>query len=179
MDTRAVPLADLPDQVAGLLRDRGAAQINLYKALANSPAMVDAWRHFLWDLRDRCRSPRSHREIAILRTAVRSRSDYEWVHHVQMARSAGVSDEQIAAVKVWPRSEGVFNPEEELVLELADALVDGAVPDALVDRAVRWWGPETYVELVVTTSAYVMVPRVLDGLRVPLEAAVAGTRLDA
>lgn len=178
MDERAVPLSDLPEHVAEVLDGRGAAQTNLYRALSNSPAMVDAWLHFLWDLRDRCHSPRALREIAILRTAVRSRSDYEWAHHLRMARSAGVTEEQVAAVADWRRAGDAFGPQERLALELADAIVDCAVPDTLVDEAVRAWGPEKYVELVVTVSAYVMVPRVLDALRVPLEDVVARTRLE-
>ncbi len=173
-EPRALPLAELPDHVAELLHARGAAQVNLYRALANSPAIVDAWLHFLWDLRDRCHTRRSLRELMILRTAARSRSGYEWAHHVQMARAAGFSDDRIAAVKAAQSSE-VFDEEERLALDLADAIIDGSVPDGLVDDSVRTWGPEGYVELVVTTSTYVMVPRVLDALRVPLEDTVAGT----
>ncbi len=177
MDARPVPLAGLPDNVADVLRDRGAAQVNLYRALANSPVMVDAWLHFLWDLRDRCGTPRALRELMILRTGVRSGSDYEWAHHVRMARSAGVPDEKVAAVKGWPSAPEFFDAAELVALELADAIVDGTVPDALVAEAVKTWGAEGYVELVVTGAAYVMVPRVLDALRVPLEDGIAGTRL--
>lgn len=177
MEERLVPFADLPDHVADVLRDRGAAQLNLYRTLANSPAMVDAWLHFLWDLRDRCATPRPLRELMILRAGVRSRSDYEWAHHVRMALASGVSEDKVAAAKDWPASSDAFGTHERVALELADAIVDGAVPDALVAKAVETWGVEGYVELVVTTAAYVMVPRVLDALRVPLEDSVAGTWL--
>lgn len=177
MNDRPVPLSDLPEHVADVLQRRGAAQINLYQALANSPAMVDTWLHFLWGLRDGCESPRALRELVILQTAVRARSDYEWAHHVRMARSTGVSEEQIAAIAGSQRASDALGAEERLALRLADAVIDCSVPDALVDEAVRTWGAERYVELVLTISAYVMVPRVLDALRVPLEDAVAGTRL--
>lgn len=178
MEDRVIPLAELPDDVAEVLRDRGAAQVNLYRALAHSPAMVETWLHFLWDLRDRCRTPRPLRELMILRTGVRSGSDYEWTHHVRMAGAAGVAEDKIAAVKEWPASAEGFDQDERVALELADAIVDGAVPDALVKEALKTWGAEGYVELVVTAAAYVMVPRVLDALRVPLEDGIAGKALD-
>lgn len=178
MEERVVPFAELPEHVAEVLRDRGASQLNLYRALANSPDMVDTWLHFLWGLRDRCRTPRPLRELMILRTGVRSGSDYEWAHHVRMARAVGVTEGKVAGVKEWPASVERFGEDEQFALELADAIVDGAVPDALVTKAMKTWGPQGYVELVVTTAAYVMVPRVLDALRVPLEDEVAGTTLD-
>jgi alkylhydroperoxidase family enzyme len=176
MSEPAAPLVELPAHVADLLRDRNAAQINLYRALANSPEMVDTWLRFIWDLRDNCETPRSLREIGILRTAIRNGSDYEWAHHVRMARAAGVSEDQLAALKERGHSE-VFSDEERLVLGLADAIVDGAVTDEVLRSALRTWGPARYVELVLTLSAYVMVPRVLDALRVPLEESVVETRL--
>lgn len=178
MEEAVVPFAELPEHVAEMLRDRGASQLNLYRTLANSPNMVDSWLHFLWDLRDRCRTPRPLRELMILRTGVRSGSDYEWAHHVRMARGAGVTEDKVAGVREWPASAERFDEAERLALELADAIIDLAVPDALVTKAMKIWGPEGYVELVVTTAAYVMVPRVLDALRVPLEDEVAGTTLD-
>jgi DNA/RNA-binding domain of Phe-tRNA-synthetase-like protein len=40
-----------------MLAGRQAAQLNLYRALANSPEIVRAWRDFLWSLRDDCTTP--------------------------------------------------------------------------------------------------------------------------
>lgn len=167
----------MPAHVEEVLRGRGAAQTNLYRVLSNSPAVADAWLGFIWALRDRCRTPRPLRELAILRSAVRSGSDYEWAHHVRMARAAGVPDAQVDAVKDWTRSLARFSDDEVLALRLADAIFEGEVPDLLFEAGVEAFGPEEYVELVVTISAYFMVPRVLDALRVPLEDALQGSGL--
>lgn len=170
-----VPPAELPEDVAGFLGERDAAQVNLYRALANSPDLVRAWRSFLWDLRDRCESPRPLRELVVLRCAVRHTSEYEWAHHATMARVAGVSDEQIEGVVRHPDA-GCFSNDERLALELSDAVCDNAVSDELARRAVEGFGPSVYVELVLTASAYVMTARVLDALGVPLEDGVPGAR---
>jgi 4-carboxymuconolactone decarboxylase len=174
-----VPAAGLPEDVAAMLAGRQAAQLNLYRALANSAAVVRAWRDFLWSLRDDCISPRALREIAILRTAVRHRSQYEWFHHVSMAVAAGVDTRVVASLGRW-RDADTLSGDERLVLELADAVCDGHVPQPLAETALERFGAERYVELVVTIGSYVMVPRVLDALGVPAEdGAVAPVPLPA
>src|SRR5215472_15668858 len=122
-----VPAAELPDDVATMLAGRQAAQLNLYRSLANSPAIVRAWRDFLWSLRDDCTTSRALREIAILRVAARHSSEYEWIHHVLMARAAGVSEKILVAIRSRGSEPGL-TAEQRLVLELADAVCDGQVP---------------------------------------------------
>jgi 4-carboxymuconolactone decarboxylase len=172
MDEPLVPLADMHPEIESELRRRGARQLNLYRALSSSPDLARAWLAFIWTLRDDCRTPRPLRELMILRTAVRHASCYEWAHHAAMARAEGVPESRIDAVKRWPSSADEFAAEERTVLELADAICDGTVPDALAAASLESFGPQGHVELVVTAAAYVMVPRVLDGLRVPLEEGV-------
>lgn len=171
-----MPLADLSPDVGEALERRGARQVHLYRALAHSPELARTWFDFVWSLRDQATTPRSLREIAILRTAVRHGSDYEWAHHVRMATEAGVLDETIRAIERWPDDADdapSFSREEDLALRLTDAICDGTVPDELVDACLALFGATAYVEMVLTISAYVMVPRVLEALRVPLEATVS------
>ena len=163
-----MPLAPLPADVEEVLRNRGAAQVNLYRALANAPAISRAWLGFLWALRDDCDTPRSLRELLILRTAVRHSSAYEWHHHEAMALAAGLSPEKVAAVASW-QDFPEFDPAERAVLSLTDAICDGDVREEIWQEATRWFEPGELVELVVTAAAYVMVPRVLDALAVPVE----------
>ena len=55
------------------------------------------------------------------------------------------------------------------MLSLTDAICDGDVREEIWQEATRWFEPGELVELVVTAAAYVMVPRVLDALAVPVE----------
>jgi alkylhydroperoxidase family enzyme len=86
----AVPLAPLPDDVAARLRQTGAQQVNLYRALAHAPRLLEAWIDFAWALRERCDTPRTLRELMILRTAQRMLSQYEWHQHRRMAAEARI-----------------------------------------------------------------------------------------
>lgn len=168
MKNWSVPPGEVPEEVAELLGSRGAAQINLYKALSNSPEMVRAWTGFIWTLRDDCVSPRALRELVILRTAARHRSLYEWHHHARMASQAGLSDEQIESVVDWEKA-SCYTEREKVALELTDAVCDCSISADLAERAMDQLGARTYVELSVTAGAYVMVPRILEVLGVPLE----------
>lgn len=170
-----LPPAELPDEVDELLRERGAAQVNLYRALANSPELVVAWTHFIWTLRDVPTAPRSLRELVILRTAVRHASAYEWQHHVTMARRAGVTEDQIAHVHDF--EVGCFGYLERAALEVTDAVCDCVMPDEIAARAVALLGVRSYVEVCLTAAAYSMVPRVLQALGVSLEPEVTGARV--
>jgi 4-carboxymuconolactone decarboxylase len=165
------PLAQLPPDVAQALHDRGARQVNLYRALSSSPEVVRAWLGFIWSLRDDLvATPRLLRELMILRTAVRHASPYEWHHHRLMANELGA--EKLAAVADW-REAGVFDDAERTVLALADAICDGEVPGRLAHEVEQRFGSRGLVELAVTASAYVMVPRVLSALGVEIESAEA------
>jgi 4-carboxymuconolactone decarboxylase len=175
MSAWRVPPAELPEDVEGFLAQRGAAQVNLYRGLAHAPHLVRAWQSFLWDLRERCESPRSVRELVVLRCAARQASEYEWAHHAAMARAAGVSEEQIVAVMDHPDAD-CFGTYEHLALELTDAVCDGIVSDDLAVRALGQFGPRVYVELCLTAAAYVMAARMLDALGVPLEDTMPGVQ---
>jgi enoyl-CoA hydratase len=161
------PLAELPPDVAQTLQDRGARQLNLYRALSSSPEVARAWLGYIWSLRDDCvATPRLLRELVILRTAVRHASLYEWHHHRLMA--AGLGEEKLAAVADW-RGSAVFSEDERTALELADAVCDGEVPGEVARAVAGRFGDRGLVELAVTAGAYVMVPRVLSALGVEIE----------
>src|SRR5918997_5614802 len=92
----AIPLAPLPDSVTARVQQAGAPGVNLYRALAHAPRLLEAWIDFAWALREHCNTPRRLRELVILRTAQRTLSRYEWTQHRFMAAQAGVDEHQVA-----------------------------------------------------------------------------------
>jgi alkylhydroperoxidase family enzyme len=164
----AIPLASLPDDVAARVRRTGTQQVNLYRALAHAPQLLKAWIDFAWALRERCDTPRSLRELVILRTAQRMLSQYEWHQHRRMAAEAGVDEHQVAELAMW-RTSPAFTDAERAALALTDALVDGHVPDQVNTALAEHFDPQARVELTLTAAFYCAVPRLLDALRVPVE----------
>jgi 4-carboxymuconolactone decarboxylase len=165
----AVPLTPLPDNVAASVREAGAPGVNLYRALGNAPRLLEAWIDFAWALREQCDTPRRLRELVILRTAQCMLSQYEWNQHRFMAAEAGVDEHQVAELPMW-RTSPAFDDAERAALALTDALVEGRVSDEVNATVDEHFGPQARVELTLTAAFYCAVPRLLDALRVPVEA---------
>ncbi len=163
-----IPLAPLPESIAARVQQAGAPGVNLYHALANAPRLLEAWIDFAWALREHCDTPRRLRELVILRTAQCMLSQYEWNQHRLMAAEAGVNEHQVAELAMW-RTSPAFTDAERAALALTDALVEGRVPDEVNATIDEHFGPQARVELTLTAAFYCAVPRLLDGLRVPVE----------
>lgn len=164
----AIPLAPLPEDIADRVGQAGAPGVNLYRALAHAPRLLEAWIDFAWALREHCDTPRRLRELVILRTAQCTLSQYEWHQHRLMAAEAGVEEHQVAELAMW-RTSPAFTDAERAALALTDALVDGYVPDEVNATIDEHFGPQARVELTLTAAFYCAVPRLLDALRVPVE----------
>lgn len=167
-DRTVLPLLPLDGELGERVSNLGARQVNLYRSLAHTPELLDAWINWAWALRARCTTSRALRELMILRTAVVMRSEYEWHQHVAMAADAGVPPDQVAAIAAW-QSSPLYDAPEQAALMLTDAMLTGNVPDAVHDEVARHFTAQEKVELVLTAGFYAMVPRVLDACRVPVE----------
>ena len=161
-----VPLNDLtPEQIAVLDRV-GAGVTNLYRALVNRLPLFEAWVSFAWTLREEAVTGRALRELMILRCAQLAGAGYQWADHIPMALAAGVDAARIDALHAW-MSSGLFDETERIALAFTDEMVNGAVTDETLARLRHRFSPAEIVELTMTAGFYVMVPRVLDALRVP------------
>lgn len=163
-----VPLAEFEPELKKRLEELWGTPPNLYRALANHPALVAAWTDFARVLRHESRTPRPLRELLILRAAQLTGSEYEWAQHLKMARKAGVREAQIAALASW-RGSAEFDARERAALALAESVTQGSVGDEVHAEAARHFDHGEYVELALTAAFYAMVARILDALRVPLE----------
>lgn len=141
---------------------------NLYRTLANAPAMLGAWTGMAWPLRHEPRLDRATRELAIMRVGQRCRAVYEWAHHWRLALAAGVPEARLQALRDW-RASDAFDERERAVLAYADAVVDVDVPDAAFEPLRRWFDDGELVELTLTISFYCHVSRALVALQVELE----------
>jgi alkylhydroperoxidase family enzyme len=163
-----VPLAEFEPATKKRLEELWGTPPNLYRALANHPALVAAWTEFARAIRYESRTPRALRELVILRGAQLMASEYEWAQHLKMARKAGVSEAQIAALSSW-KSAACFDAKEKAALALAEEVTRGRVSDATQAEALRHFDMQDYVELSLTASFYAMVGRMLDAMGVQLE----------
>jgi alkylhydroperoxidase family enzyme len=166
---------DTTDEVSRLLRrleERGT-DLNVMRAMANCEA---AFRNFLRlgnSLLQHSKLEPRWRELAIMRVAWRSQSEYEWGQHVSIARAAGLSDHEIEAVKDWQSSD-VLDDQAKAILQFTDA-VDSLTPvtDALAPVA-QFLGPDEVAELTLSVGFWSMVARFLVALQIELEPGTPG-----
>jgi alkylhydroperoxidase family enzyme len=163
-----VPTAEFTPELLKRLEALWGRPPNLYRLLANQPALVAAWTEFFHAVRHESRTPRVLREIMILRAAQLVRSEYEWAQHLAMARKAGVREAQIAALADW-RASAEFDARERAALAITEAVTAGRMSDAVRAEAGRHFSDAEYVELCLTAAAYAMVSRMIDALGVELE----------
>ena len=129
----AISLAPLPDSVAARVRETGAPGVNLYRALAHAPRLLEAWIDFAWALREHCDTPRRLRELVILRTAQCTLSQYECNQHRLMAAEAGVDEHQVAELPMWCTSPAFDEAERAADVEHRRASSAG-VEGSLLER---------------------------------------------
>lgn len=163
-----VPNATFSPQLDARLKELWGTPVNLYRALGNHPGLVAAWTEFANAIRHDSRTPRALRELMILRTAQIARSEYEWAHHLRMARKAGVPEAQIAALAGW-RESPAFDARERAALALTEGVMACNVTDEVHAEVKRHFNDAEYVELSLTASSYAMVSRMLDAMRVELD----------
>lgn len=143
---------------------------NLYRLLGHAPDMLKAWTGLAWPLRNAAKTPRGLRELMILRGAQIMGADYEWTHHAPMARAAGVSQQKIDALSDWRATDSCTDI-ERVVLRLAEEITNGPGASAeAIAEARAHFSEGDIVELVLTSSFYACVGRILHSLDVPLEA---------
>src|SRR6266513_185475 len=78
---------------------------NIFDTLVRHPGLFRRWLPFGGKLLTG-KLPTRDRELLILRTGWHCRSDYEWGQHVLIARSAGITDEEIERIAAGPAAPG-------------------------------------------------------------------------
>jgi 4-carboxymuconolactone decarboxylase len=141
----------------------------MYQALANAPELLDGWLDFAWTLRESAVSDRGIRELAILRVAQLTDSDYVWRSHVKLALDGGITQAQVDALSDWQTSE-VYDETHIAVLAMTDQLtLDADVTDSVWSRFSAVFSDRQQVEIVLTVAWYTCAARTGKALRVPLE----------
>ncbi len=159
--------SDLPEADRDLL----ARDINLNRALANSPNGARAFSRLGGFIRNKSRLDARLREMAILQVGYLTRSRYEYSHHLKIGREFGVSDVDIRAIAVETtgRDSGM-GATERAVLAAAREMATGLrVTDETFGALQSSLDNECLTDLVITISFYCGVVRLLETLEIDVE----------
>jgi alkylhydroperoxidase family enzyme len=108
------------------------------------------------------------REIAILELAALRRSEFEWYAHERVGRRAGLSGDELAALRDGGDAP-TFDARERIARDLVRAFVrDRDAGDALLDRAEALLGISAIAELIALAGYYDLLALSLRVWRTPL-----------
>ncbi len=149
--------------------ETGEGPPNVLYTIAHHPALLPPFLAFSATLAVRGVLPRRDSEILALRAAWNCRSPFEWGHHVEYARAAGLSTEQVEAVTEGPDA-AAWNAHERLLLRAADELhARQDLSEPLFASLSEHWSPAQLVEIVFVVGHYTMLSMVANATGVPVE----------
>lgn len=169
-----VPLVPIPPDSEKRIKELGGDLMNLYKVIGHNPKLLAGWIEFAYSLRRDCTTSRVLRELMILRGAQIVHSAYEWSQHLRMGRASGVTERQIQDLQFW-RESPVYTAPERAALAFMESMMACDTSDEVFDELKKHFNPSEIIELAFTAGFYALVPRFLNAMRVPLEAADAFT----
>jgi 4-carboxymuconolactone decarboxylase len=153
--------------VAPQLRDGKVP--NLYATLVVHTRFYEPRLRFGSYIQRDSRLPPQTRELLILRTAWLARSEYEWAHHVVLARAAGLGDAEIASVALGPRA-GNWSDEQRALLQAADELRREAfMSEAAWKTLTQHYDTAKMLEIIYTVGGYAMTAMAINSLGIQLE----------
>lgn len=108
-------------------------------------------------------------ELVILRVAWRVKSAYEWHNHVGYGLNAGLTLDEIAAIRDYPQG-GNWNEQDAIILRSVDELIDdGTLSDATWETLGKYFDKRQKMDLVFSIGHYVMTSWALSAFGVDIE----------
>ena len=149
-------------------REKGSAA-NLTMVQANHPKLAMAYNTFGKHLLLNSSLPARPRELVVLCVSWHLKAEYEWHYHVGYAVKAGITLDEIAAIKEGPQATN-WNEKDRAVLLMVDELLkNNAVSGETWDLASQHYNTHQIMDLVFTIGNYVMLSWALAAFGVQLE----------
>jgi 4-carboxymuconolactone decarboxylase len=125
-----------------------------FNAMLHGPVVGGPLQELGSALRFRTGFTKREREIAILVVAGHLRSDFEWYAHERLGRRAGLTEDELAALRTGGEP-ALADARERIVHETVRALVtEGDLTDPLFAEATATLGRPAVVELVTLVGYY-------------------------
>ncbi len=138
----------------------------MFTTIARHRRIFRRWLRFAGALMPGGVLPRVDSELVILRVAHNCGSDYEWRHHERLGAAAGLTAEQIAAVRDGAEAP-VWSERQALLLRATDELhADRTLSDSLWAELRPLLTDDELIELCLLVGHYEMLAMTLNALAV-------------
>jgi len=141
-----------------------------FRMLAHHPDLVKHVYGLLLMLSQRGKLPARLRELMIMRIGWVTGTDYEWFQHYRIAQEAGVTPDEIVALREWKDAKVFSAPDRAVLAAVDDTIAAGKVSDATwaqCEREIK--EPAQLVEMVVMIGNWMLFSMLIKTLGVPLE----------
>ena len=147
---------------------------NIFKTMSNHPDLAKRWMVFANHILGKSSLSVRDRELVILRIGFLCQAGYEWGQHVQIARAADMSDDEIRSCKTGPETPGISDL-DKLLLQATDELhSDAHISDATWAGLSEHYDTQQMMDLVFTIGQYNLVSMALNSFGVQLDEGLPG-----
>ncbi len=148
---------------------QGAGFGGPYAALMNHPQLCEKIEALGYYLKFQGHLPREVYQFVVLFVARRTGAAFEWIDHIQHAEAAGVPSALIGALQRDEDVRAVAAPPYDLVMQVLDATLSWRnIPPRVQDEAIKAFGVQGFVELVILSGFYQMFSGINQGFDVAL-----------
>ncbi|HME10400.1 MAG TPA: carboxymuconolactone decarboxylase family protein [Bryobacteraceae bacterium] len=142
---------------------------NIFATLARNPKALRAFLAWgTYTLNQSSLNPRE-REMVILRTGFLCKSGYEWAQHVRIGKHAGLTETEIANIKIGPDADA-WSAQEATLLRAADELHQNHFISDVTWKTLSGFMTETQrMDLVFLVGQYTQVSMILNTFGVQLD----------
>jgi AhpD family alkylhydroperoxidase len=163
--------------VGGLTRAaRTGHPPNLFATLARHRSLFRAWLWFAGALMPRGSLPRTDTELVILRVAHNTACEYEWRHHEHLARTVGLSADDVERVRLGPEARG-WTARQSLLVRTADELHEHhRISDDLWTELCSRFSDVELIELSMLIGHYEMLAMMIGSLGIEPDEPAAASR---
>jgi alkylhydroperoxidase family enzyme len=166
-----VPYPDLskhPDHIRKMVEGN---PLNIVRMVSHAtPEVFENWYKFGSSFFANSALAKDHLEIGALRAGYIANAPYEYVQHEAIAKSVGLTDAQIAAIKAAGKHPGVLSDAQQAVLDFVDEYILNAKPSDSTLAAVRaHLSDQQLIDLMFVTGFYMTMSRIIETTGVPID----------
>jgi len=169
---RIAPLTDaeFSDDQKKALEPFGGRVLNIFRTLVRAPKAFERfnqWGGYILSRRNDL--PAREREIVILRTGFLCKSGYEWTQHVPIGQKAGLTDVEIARIKVGAEAPGWSAPDVALLRAADDLHREYFITEPVWAELTKHFNEQQRMDVVFAVGQYTQVSMLLNTFGVQLD----------
>lgn len=148
--------------------------LNIFKTLSHHPGLMRRWMVFANHVLAKSTLPARERELVILRIGYLCQAGYEWGQHVVIARTAGVTDDEIRRIQTGPDDPAWSELDRALLAATDELHADSFVGDDTWAVLTAHLSTEQVMDVVFAVGQYNLVSMALNSFGVQPERGLPG-----